>query len=193
MYEALLGGGIGGLAASALAHVVTTLCDRAGHSAGWLQGRYGPPFFNIALFMGVMYGGIAFGLSKRPSDTAVGALGPFLGIALPLAVLERLRDLDWYHLVIALFTAAIWGTIVALGWRLGKGWRGALGAALGAFAGYLALAGIAAASPRLMAWPVPMHQFLPTPAVLLDGLLTGAGVGVGVFILRRKNGQRARS
>ena len=191
MYEALLGGGVGGLVASALAHVVTTLFDGACKSGSWLQGRYGPPFFNISLFMGIMYGGIAFGLSKRRSDVAVGALGPFLGIALPLAALERMGIFDWYHLVIGIFVAATWGTIIALGWRLGRGWRGALGAIIGAFAGYLILTGIGAASPRLMAWPIPLYRYLPTPAVLLDGLLTGAGIGAGVFILRGKNGKRA--
>jgi hypothetical protein len=178
---------VGGLLSAAAAHVLTSLCDKAGHSGSWLQGRYGPPFFNVALFMGLLYGGIGFSLSKRKGDAAVGALGPFLGILLPLAVLERLRDLPWVQVVVAVFVAAVWGTVAALGWRLGGGWKGAFGALAGAFCGYLVLTGVSYATPALMRWPVPLHAYLPTPAVLLDGLLTGAGIAAGALIFRRNH------
>jgi hypothetical protein len=196
--EALIGGGVGGVLAAAVAHVVTSLFDKAGHSAAWLQGRYGPPFFNVALFMGVFYGGIAFSLSRRKSDAAVGALGPLLGIALPMAFLTHMLSIPegargiipgspspWVDIVTLIFVAAVWGTVTALGWRLGGGWRGALGAVLGSFAGYLILSGAAYATPALMRWPVPLHDYLPTPAVLFDGLLTGAGIGAGALLFRR--------
>lgn len=196
----LLGGGLGGLLSGAVAHVVTTLFDRAGGSEFWLKGPEGPPFFNVALFMGVMYGGIAWSLSKRRSDALVGALGPFLGIAVPMALMSRhlsfapaMKGLfpqspsPWADIVIVLFVCAIWGTVFALGWRLGRGWKGALGAVTGSFCGYLILMGVTYATPRLNNWPVAMYKYLPTPLVLLDGLLTGAGIGAGVHLSRRKN------
>lgn len=185
MFAALVGGGVGGLLSSATAHVITTLFDNAGRSESWLQGPYGPPFFNISLFMGVLYGGIARALSPRKSDVLVGALGPFLGIIAPMAVLERLRDLPWLRVVEGVFVLATWGTMLALGWRLGRGWRGALGAAAGAFGGYLVLTGLTLAAPELAHWPARMHSYLPAPTVLLDGALTGAGLGLGIFIFRR--------
>lgn len=179
-----MGGGVGGLLASAVAHVVTTLFDHAGRSESWLQGRYGPPFFNVALFMGLMYGGIAYALSRARRDALIGALGPFLGIALPLAVLERLRDMPWVTTVTAVFVLAIWGTIVALGWRLGKGWIGALGAAAGSFAAYKIV--------QLVSPSTRPIGYLPSPAVLLDGMLTGIAIGTGI-LLGGKYGKAARA
>jgi hypothetical protein len=180
VFEAIVGGGVGGFLSAAVAHVVTMLFDSAGKSADWLKGPYGPPFFNISLFMGILYGGIAFSLSRRPSDVLLGAFGPFLGISAPMTVLSRFKDLPWVRTVEVVFVAATWGTMLALGWRLGRGWRGALGAGLGAFAGYRLL---------LLVGPSPavFYRLLPSPAVLLDGMFTGIGIGVGAYVLGRKH------
>lgn len=196
----LRAGALGGLLSGAAAHAVTTLFDRAGGSELWLKGPDGPPFFNVALFMGLMYGGIAWSLSRRRGDALVGVLGPFLGIALPMAVMTRLLSFPaamrgvlprspspWVDIVILVFVAAVWGTVAALGWRLGGGWKGAAGAVGGALAAYLLLAGLQALTPALDNWPIPLYRYLPTPLVLLDGLLTGVGIGAGALIFRRKH------
>jgi hypothetical protein len=47
--------------------------------------------------------------------------------------------------------------------------------------------GITASTPALNNWPVALYKYLPTPLVLLDGLLTGAGLGAGAQLLRRNH------
>lgn len=190
MFELLTGGAVGGLLSAAIAHVFTTLLDRAVGSQMWLKGPYGPPFFNIALFMGLLYGGIALGLSRRRADVLIGALGPSLGIAVPMAVLTRLSlALPWMQIVIAVFVAAVWGTIFALGRQLTNRWAGGIAACAGAFAGYLALQSLTMLAPGLSGWR--LHGYLPSPVVLLDGTLTATGMGLAVFLIRRRYGETA--
>ncbi len=151
------------------------LADRLAHSAYWLKGPYGPPFFNVALFMGILYGGIGLAIARR-RGLAFGALGPFLGIAVPLLVLTRVSEkLPWAWIVVALFIAAVWATIFAIGWLQARLWGGAL-SMLGALAGYGALEGIKRLSPGMTNFPV----------VLLDGMLSGMGMATGIAIARKQ-------
>ena len=73
-------GGAGGLGGAVAAQIFVACAERFGGSASWLKGPHGPPFFNIALFMGVFYAGIALGLLRKPGALAWGFLGPFVGI-----------------------------------------------------------------------------------------------------------------
>lgn len=189
--DILIGGGLGGALAAAAANIITTLIDRGAGSEGWLKGPYGPPFFNVALFMGLLYAGIAWALTRRRAETTVGGLGPFLGILVPMLVLTRAaQGLPWVPIVIAIFVAAVWGTIFALGWLMSdRRWLGGVAAVAGAFIGYLLLQGLAKIFPMLSAWHP--HGYLPTPAVMLDGALTGAGIGLGVSLLRRSHASNA--
>lgn len=201
--RAALAGGAGGLGGAALAHLAVTLANRLGQAELWLKGPYGPPFFNLALYMGILCGGIAWSLSRQVSDRAtpalLGLLGPCLGISLPMALLTRFARWGmepgsaptwaWYYSVGGLYIAATWGTLLGLGALLcpARRWLGALAGAGGAFTGYLAL--------TAFLWAVPSYQqnlwapqkFIPSPVALLDGLLTGAGMGLGIHAARRKS------
>lgn len=184
--DILIGGGVGGALAAAAANIITTFIDRGAGSETWLKGPYGPPFFNVALFMGLLYGGIAYALTRRRQETAIGGLGPFLGILVPMLVLTRATpSLPWVPVVITVFVASVWGTIFALGWTMSRrSWVGGLCAVAGAFGGYLLLQGLAKIFPVLAAaYP---HGYLPAPGVMLDGALTGAGIGLGVCLLRSR-------
>jgi len=190
---ALLRGLAGGFVGAVLGHLCVTWCLRAGGES-WLKGPYGPHFFDISLYLGLLYGGIAAGLSLRPAATLVGALGAFLGIALPMAVLTRIAPwgmetgapptLAWYWAVLAAHSLGTWGTTLALGALLcpRRRWLGALGAALGSFAGYLALELFLRVVPSYAQGRWNPRSFMPSPLDLLTGLLIGAGLGAGVFL-----------
>lgn len=200
---AALAGGAGGLGGAALAHLAVTLANRLGQAELWLKGPYGPPFFNLALYMGMLCGGIGLSLSRRaPARAApalLGLLGPLLGIALPLALLTRFARWGedpsaaptwaWYYCVGGLYIAATWGTLLGLGALLcpARRWLGALGAAGGAFAGYLALTALLWAIPSYQQVLWAPQKFIPSPVALLDGFLTGAGMGLGIQAARRKS------
>lgn len=192
-----MGGGAGGLAGAALAHAAVTLVNRGfGGVEHWLKGPYGPPFFDIALYMGILYAGIALGLLRRPKDAALGFAGPFLGVAAPMGVLSRTlpwaaegsRSNAWYIAVVAVFVAATWGTIAALGASAAPKSRfwGAFGSATGAFFGYLALTALTWAAPALKATVWSPLSLLPAPTALLDGLFSGAGMGLGISLSTRR-------
>jgi hypothetical protein len=93
--------------------------------------------------------------------------------------------LAWYYAVGTIYMLATWGTILALGAVISRRrrWLGALAGAGGSFAGYLLLAGILWAVPsyKEVLW-VPT-RFIPSPVSLLDGLLTGAGMGLGLCLI----------
>jgi hypothetical protein len=167
-----LTGGAAGLVSAALAHVVTTFFDRALGAQGWLQGRFGPPFFLAALFMGLMYGGI--GLSQR----TLAGFAAFLGIALPLAILERAADLPWVNVFLAVYILSVWGTIAAIGYRQG-GYRPAIVSIGGALVAY----GLFSLIPFAGGW---RPGYVPQLHVIIDGLLTGMGVGLGRVYARRR-------
>ncbi len=195
-----LWGAVGGFLATLAAQLLTALADRFGGSTAWLKGPYGPPFFNISLFMGVVYGGIAWSLSRRRQHALLGALGPFLGIVLPMAVMTRVfpwsgsleaPDPRWVNAVVAVYALAVWGTVAALGWRLGGGWRGAALSASFSFASYLLLSLLLRLAPNLAAWPWRAGSLLPQPNALLDGLLTGGGIGASVVVARRWHEKRS--
>ena len=148
-----------------------------------------PPFFDICCSW-PFCGGIAYSLSRRRGN-AIGALGPF-GDCVAANRAERIRDFSWQPIVIGIFIAATWGTIFALGWRLAFGLRGACGAVAGSFAGYLALVGLVKLAPGLVNWPWRVLSYFPQPTVLLDGILTSVGLGLGIYIVRRNYEQRNR-
>ena len=186
-FAAIVGGGGAGFFGAALAHVLSTLADRAG-AEGFLRGPYGPQFFLIALYTGVFYAAIGAAAGRRAATALVGLLGPLLGIAVVMAGLTRYpgwgmpRGLpgtfQWQVAVASVYTVAIWGTIAALGAMSAetRKWRGALAAMVGSYVAYKTLA--------LFLWAVPSYgqvrwspvSFLPSPVNLMDGLLSGAGI-----------------
>lgn len=186
--SAAMGGGVAGLLGAALAHVLVALCDRHG-SESWLRGPYGPQFFNIALYTGVFYAAIGWAAGRRAATAAIGFLGAFLGILVPLFVLTRYGGWgmprsanvvtpQWKYAVLVVYIAAIWGTIAGIGAaaaRAGR-WRGVAEAVFGSLAGYAALSLALKLFSRWAEAPWNPASFLPPPVNLLDGLLSGAGL-----------------
>lgn len=183
-----MGGGIAGLLGAALAHVLTVLCDRHG-SQDWLRGPYGPQFFNIALYTGVFYAAIGLAAGRRAATAAVGFLGAFFGILIPLFVLTRYggwgmpRGADavpapWKYAVLSVYIAAIWGTIAGIGAAAARGvrWRGVAEAVFGSLAGYAVLSVALKVFARWANAAWNPGSLLPPPVNLLDGLLSGAGL-----------------
>ena len=184
------------MAGAALAHGAVTLLNRrfGGGVENWLKGPYGPPFFDIALYMGILYAGIGLGISLRPKVAASGFAGSFLGIAVPMAALSRIlrwtgEGNAWYIAVVAVFAMATWGTIAGIGAGTApkSRWRGAFGSATGAFFGYLALTAGVWAAPALKSVVWSPYSFLPAPVALMDGLLSGAGMGLGIALFTGRN------
>jgi len=117
-FAAAVSGAAGGLAAGFAAQTLVSLARMLG--LGWdaFQVPGVLPFFPTALFMGVFYGVIAWAISRKAKETAIGFAGPFLGMALPLGAIGRFVSFGLRGTV-AVYGAAVWGTIAALGWRLG--------------------------------------------------------------------------
>jgi hypothetical protein len=205
---AFVGGGAGGLGGAFLAQSAVSLAHRLGLASSSLQGKWGPPFLDIALFVGVLYGAIAAGLSKRWKLSLAAAALASLGIIVPLFVLERTARMGWgtdaeyagllwrvlqspwYAAVIFVYAAAVWGTIAWLGRAVSGRRRGAAGAVAGAFAAYLALSLLQRLDPALDVWSWRATEFLPQLSVVLDGLLTGAGLGIGIWIATRRKDEK---
>lgn len=192
-FAAIVGGGCAGFFGAALAHVLSTLADRAG-AENFLRGRYGPQFFLIALYTAVFYAAVGAAAGRGASSgrrvltAAIGFLAPLLGIAATMAALTRYsgwgmpRGLggtpQWQLAVAVIYTTAIWGTIGALGAMSAAAsrLRGAFAAMLGSLCAYGALS--------LFLWAVPSYAhtrwspigFFPSPVNLMDGLLSGAGL-----------------
>jgi hypothetical protein len=166
------------------AHVFVTWANRAAKADQWLKGPYGPPFFNVALFYMLLYGAIGAALSRGPRGAAIGAAGPFLMFALPMALLTRAVEQSsqtWMWAVTTLFVLSIWSTIFALGFWIGPRVRGALGAVGGALGAYAVIMMILAVAPELKRGN-PLSS-VPPPNILLDGLLTGCGMAAGIHYL----------
>ena len=186
-FAAVVGGGVAGFFGAALAHVLSTVADRAG-AEGLLRGPYGPQFFLIALYTAVFYAAIGAAAGRRAATALAGLLGPLLGIGLVMAALTRYsgwgmpRGLagtaQWHLAVGVVYTAAIWLTIAVLGAMSAATtwWRGALAAVFGSISAYGVLS--------FLLWAVPSYakvrwspvSFLPSPVNLMDGLLSGAGL-----------------
>ncbi|MBI4060533.1 MAG: hypothetical protein HY403_03800 [Elusimicrobia bacterium] len=186
-FAAIVGGGAAGFFGSALAHVLSVCADRAG-AEDFLRGPYGPQFFLIALYTAVFYAAIGAAAGRRAATALAGFFGPLLGIALTMAALTRRsgwgmpRGLggtpQWQLAVVLVYTAAVWGTIAALG-ALSSGTtrvRGAFAAVLGSLAGYGSLVMLLRAAPSYAAVRWNPVSFLPSPVNLMDGLLSGAGL-----------------
>ena len=186
-FAAVVGGGVAGFFGAALAHVCSTVADRAG-AEGLLRGPYGPQFFLIALYTAVFYAAIGAAAGRRATTALAGLLGPLLGIGLVMTALTRYsgwgmpRGLggtpQWQLAVGVVYTAAIWLTIAAIGAMSAatSWWRGAVAAVLGSLSAYGVLS--------FLLWAVPSYakvrwspiSFLPSPVNLMDGLLSGAGL-----------------
>ena len=186
-FAAVVGGGVAGFFGAALAHILSTVADRAG-AEGLLRGPYGPQFFLIALYTAVFYAAIGAAAGRRAATALAGLLGPLIGIGLVMAALTRYsgwgmpRGLggtpQWHLAVGVIYTAAIWLTIAAIGALSAatSWWRGALAAVLGSLSAYGVL--------TFLLWAVPSYakvrwspvSFLPSPVNLMDGLLSGAGL-----------------
>jgi hypothetical protein len=210
---ALAGGGAGGFGGAIAAQFIVAAANRIGNADLWLKGPFGPPFFNVSLFVGVLYLCIALGLSRNRKALLVGFFGPFLGIVLPLVILSRwtwgARFLSqplgwfaragmgavpgWYYFVFALYAASVWGTIFALGWNLGadKRWRAGCGIVAGAFASFVLSQILLRLAPALAQWGGGPQSFFPPAPVLIDGLFTGAGMGFGLWWISRRDHEKA--
>lgn len=148
--------------------------------------------------MGVLYAALAAGLTRKAKDALWGFCGPFFGIAVPMAVLTRTAewkgvveapDPRWLHATLLVFVFGVWGTVLALGWKK-AGWRGALGTLGGALGAYFALVALLTVVPNLSNWPWATNSFWPQPTALLDGLLAGAGMALGLSLSRRKDDEK---
>ncbi|MBI5241491.1 MAG: hypothetical protein HY926_13545 [Elusimicrobia bacterium] len=196
LFQGLLRGAAGGFSGALLGHLVVTACLHAG-GQDWLKGPYGPHFFDISLYLGLLYGAIGLALALKPAPALTGLLGAFLGISLPMAVLTRVANwgmetgapptLAWYWAVIVCHSLGTWGTTLALGALLfpARRWLGALGAALGSLAGYGTLQLFLAVVPSYAQGRWDPRSYLPSPLDLLTGILIGAGIGAGVFLAGR--------
>jgi hypothetical protein len=205
---ALAGGGAGGFGGAVAAQFFVAAANRLGNADLWLKGPFGPPFFNVSLFVGVLYLGIALGLSRDYKALLLAFCGPFLGIVLPLTALSRWTwgahalsqplgwfprlGLDklpgWYYLVFVLYAASVWGTIFALGWRLGgkKRWLGGCAIVGGAFGMFVLSQILLRLAPFIGEWGGGPQSFFPPAPVLIDGLFTGAGMGFGLWCAARR-------
>lgn len=196
-FAAVAGGGLAGFFGAALAHVLTTLADRLGSEA-WLRGPYGPQFFNVALYTGVFYAAIGAAAGRRVLTAGIGFLGAFFGVLLPLFVLTRyggwgmprtsnLVTPQWQYAVAIVYIVAIWGAIAGIGAATGRvsPRRGAGAAVLGSLAGYAVLAVLLKIFAAWARAPWTPTSFLPPPVNLLDGLLSGAGLCLGLSLDER--------
>ena len=179
-------GGLAGFAGAALSHVLVILLGRHG-AAEWFHGSFGPPFFLVALNTGVLYGAIGAATGRRAA-AAAGFFGGCLGLLAPLYVLTRYGGWNghqWYYVILAAYVLVTWGTIAGIGAAAApaKPWRGAAVAALGSLTGYLVLAAFFAVFRGLFRTP-PSPDSL-RPALLLDGLLSGAGLCLALSLDRR--------
>ncbi|MBI4376323.1 MAG: hypothetical protein HY549_07715 [Elusimicrobia bacterium] len=145
--------------------------------------------FGLSLSTGLLYGAIATGLSRRAGLGLVGFALPFFGIALPLGIASRFETVRFGpdQLIAGAYIISIWASIFAVGALLPKPrlWRSGLGSIAGAFSAYLALSAILRLS-GMAAWPWPMRSLWPPPVALLDGLMNGAGMGLGIWFSLRK-------
>jgi hypothetical protein len=195
-FSAVVGGGIAGFFGAALAHVLTTLAERAGAQA-WLRGDYGPPFFGAALYMGVLYAAIGAAAGRKALTAGIGFAGGFFVFLLPMFVLSRYagwgmpRGADatpsWKIALIVVLIATIWSTIAAIGAASAPAApaRGALAAAAGSLAGYAVLSVLLKIFSSWAATPWSAASLIPSPVNLLDGLLSGAGLCLGLSLERR--------
>jgi hypothetical protein len=96
-----------------------------------------------------------------------------------------LAGLAWTLAVIAIYIVANWGTTLALGAILcpKRRWLGAGAAALGSLAGYLLLKVFLTVIPSYAQGRWDPRSFMPSPLDLFTGLLIGAGIGAGVFLV----------
>ncbi len=189
-----------GLFGAGLAHVLTAALDRTG-SETWLKGAYGPPFFNIAVYTGVFYAAIGAAAGRRALEAAIGLLGPFLTIVLPMTVLTRVArlgvyetapSLEWKAVVSVVYLLAIWGTIAAIGACAVtvKRWQGAAAAVVASLLGYGVLDLFVRLVPSYAKSPWNPAGFVPSPINLMDGLLSGAALTLAVCLVERRNHAR---
>lgn len=191
-------GGAAGLLGAALAHLLTALLDRAG-SETWLKGPYGPAFFNIALYTGVFYAAVGAAAARRPREALIGLLGPFLTIAVPMAVLTRVARLglfpggapsiEWRVIVTVIYLLAIWGSIAAIGASAvgRRPWLGAGAAVVASLLGYGVLQSFLSAVPSYAKNPWNPAGLVPSPVNLMDGILSGAFVALAVVLVQRRD------
>ncbi|MDD5657848.1 MAG: hypothetical protein PHF00_11420 [Elusimicrobia bacterium] len=127
----------------------------------------------------------------QPMNAFMGLLARAPGLAYRLMLWTRVPDpvgMAWTVAVVAVYLAANWGTTLALGAVLcpGRRWRGAAGAAAGSVAAYILLSAALALIPAQAQGRWNPGGFIPAPVDLLTGLLTGAGLGAGLYLLAWK-------
>ena len=192
-FAAVAGGGLAGFAGAALAHMITIFAVRHGSEA-WLRGPFGPPFFNVGIYTGLFYGAIGAAAGRKWLTTATGFLGAFFGIIFPLFVLTRYGGWGmaageaitpaWQNVIVIVYSFAIWATIAGIGFSL-RSWRGAGAAVLGSLVGYAVLKVSLSIFSSWAKTPWNPSSYIPSPVNLLDGLLSGAGLCLGLSLDQR--------
>jgi hypothetical protein len=175
---------------AALAHglsmaLMIELSKRVGMSFGWSA-------FGMALHSAVQYAGLAFALSRKAREAGLTALALYAALGIPSAVLALTSPAP--TAVLYIYLASTWGACALIGWRLsGLRWKGGLAALTGNAAGYGVHRAVLALAPSLTLASNRPSIFLPPATLLLDGLLTGAGVGLGISLLRRHHEKASRA
>ncbi|HBL18078.1 MAG: hypothetical protein A2X36_15345 [Elusimicrobia bacterium GWA2_69_24] len=192
-----MGGTLGGLAGAAAAHTAVIAAFRYTGDAGiWFKGPHGPPFFSLLVNTSLLYLGIGAGLcaGRRLMGAAAGFMTSFLLIYAPLAAATRIftwgegpepqPTMAWVYLILGVYVAASVFTIAVLGAAADRTWtrpgvlRRVLGALAGAAFAYVLDLGLSRLFPAFRAM-VPAG-WVPQPAALADGLLTGGFMGLGI-------------
>ena len=182
-----------GFTGGLFAHVLTIFLVRHG-SEGWLRGPFGPPFFNVGIYTGIFYGVIGAAAGRKGLTAATGFLGAFFGVIIPLFVLTRYGGWGmpsgaeitpaWQTVVVIVYALTIWGTIAGIGLTASRTtkWRGAAAAIIGSIAAYAVVKLLLGIFSSWTKTPWDPSSYIPSPVNLLDGLLSGAGLCLGLSI-----------
>lgn len=150
----------------------------------------------VALQAALLYGLIAFGLSRRWRPFVLGlgvAFFVMLGIDAGLSVaLPRMKISADYALPYA-YIAAMWTAVFCVGWacagdrRCLSGFAGLAGSICIEYPGNFLIRLV----PGLMFWTGSPMGFMAAPAILADGMLAGLGLGLGLWIVVGREHEKA--
>lgn len=185
--EAALGAAAG-LFGAALGHVlIVAAFETTGDASVWFKGPHGPPFFSLLVATAVFYACLAGALAPKGERARAAALaGAVSGgtLYLPMSLATRMfawgeapgeaPTLKWVYLVLVVYCCASLAGAAAAGF-LARRPRGVRAALLGLSASYL----VSLAIRRFIPPTVP-HGWLPTFGSLVDGTLTGFGIGAAL-------------
>ncbi|MFH2202428.1 MAG: hypothetical protein ABIJ96_04900 [Elusimicrobiota bacterium] len=185
---------LGALAGALIGHGAVALSQILTARTASLRPPDAPTFFTLALYTACLYGGLGAGIFRGP-ERLRGAVKGFgtaaVLIAAPLIPATYLlrtggggaANYAFVHLLVYM------GASLATVWVLGagarnqgllRGWKAGLGAVLGALAAQILSAVISAILPGLRVYPLGP---LPPPAMLIEAILCGALVALGIRLL----------